>query len=117
VLAAALAAGLRHGGLPLVGGRAPLGVGVSGAGDPLDVVGSLARALAAQPALLAEAVAFAAIAFLMPFALARGRWGAAGLGAGMLVLTVLAIPGAQALPLAVAAWLTAAALAVRATKV
>jgi hypothetical protein len=113
VLAAAVAAGLRHGGLPLVGGRAPLGVGVAGAGDPLDVVGSLARALAAQPALLAEAVAFAAIAFLMPFALARGRWGAAALGAGMLVLTVLAIPGAQAIPLAVAAWLTAAALAAR----
>jgi hypothetical protein len=117
VLAAALAAGLRHGPLPLVGGRAPLGLGVSGAGDPLDVLGSLGRALAAQPALLGEAGAFAAVALLMPFALARGRWGSAGLGAGMLVLTVLAIPRAQAVPLAVAAWLTAAALAAHATKV
>jgi hypothetical protein len=117
VLAAALAAGLRHGPLPLVGGRAPLGLGVSGAGDPLDVLGSLGRALAAQPALLGEAGAFAAVALLMPVALARGRWGSAGLGAGMLVLTVLAIPRAQAVPLAVAAWLTAAALAAHATKV
>jgi hypothetical protein len=117
VIAAALVAGLRHGALPIVGGRAPLGLGVSGAGDPLDVVGTLGRALAAQPALLGEAGAFAAIALLMPFALARGRWGAAGLGAGMLVATVLAIPAAQAVPLTVAAWLTAAALAARATKV
>jgi eukaryotic-like serine/threonine-protein kinase len=117
VLAAALAAGLRHGQLPLVGGRAPLGLGVSGAGDPLDVVGSIGRALAAHPALLGEAGAFAAIALAMPYALARGRWGAAGLGAAMLVLTVLAVPGAQAVPLTVAAWLTAAAVALRSTQV
>jgi len=117
VLAAALAAGLRHGELPLVGGRAPLGLGVSGAGDPLDVVGSLARAAAAHPALLGEAAAFAVIALLLPFAVARGRWGAAGLGAAMLALTVLVVPSNQALPLTVAAWLTAAAVAARATQV
>jgi hypothetical protein len=117
VLAAALAAGLRHGELPLIGGRAPLGLGVSGAGDPLDVLGSLGRALAAQPALVGEAAAFAAIALAMPYARARGRWGVAGLGAAMLVLTVLVVPGAQAVPLTVAAWLTAAALALRTTEV
>jgi predicted Ser/Thr protein kinase len=110
VLSAALAAGLRHGTLPLVGGRAPLGLGVAGAGDPLDVLGSVARALAQHPALLGEAAAFAALAVAVPFARAHGRWGAAGLGAAMLVLTVLAVPGAQAVPLTVAAWLTAAAL-------
>jgi hypothetical protein len=100
-----------------VGGRAPLGLGVSGAGDPFDVVGSIGRALAAHPALLGEAGAFAAIALAMPYALARGRWGAAGIGAAMLVLTVLVVPGAQAVPLTVAAWLTAAAVALRTTEV
>ena len=111
VLAAALAAGLRHGSLPLVGGTAPRGLGVDGAGDPLDVLGSVGRVLALHPELLGEAAAFAAIAFALPFARAYGRWGAAGLGAAMLVLTVLAVPGAQAVPLAVAAWLTALAVA------
>jgi hypothetical protein len=110
VLAAALAAGLHHGDLPLVGGPAPLGLGVAGAGDPLDVLGSIGRALALHPALLAEAAAFGALAAALPFARAHGRWGAAGLGAAMLVLTVLVVPGAQAAPLAVSAWLTALAV-------
>jgi hypothetical protein len=111
VLAAALAAGLHHGDLPLVGGRAPLGLGVTGAGDPVDVLGSIARVLALHPALLAEAAAFGALAVAIPYARAYGRWGAAGLGAAMLVLTVLAVPGAAAAPLAVSAWLTALAVA------
>jgi hypothetical protein len=110
VLAAALAAGLHHGALPLVGGRAPLGLGVTGAGDPVDVVGSIGRVLLLHPTLLAEAAAFGALALALPFARAYGRWGAAGLGAAMLVLTVLAVPGAQAAPLTVAAWLTALAV-------
>jgi Protein kinase domain len=110
VLAAALAAGLHHGDLPLVGGQAPLGLGVAGAGDPLDVLGSIGRVLALHPALLAEAAAFGALAVAIPFARAYGRWGAAVLGAAMLVCTVLAVPGAQAAPLAVSAWLTALAV-------
>jgi Protein kinase domain len=110
VLAAAVAAGLRHTALPLVGGTAPLGLGVTGAEDPLDVVGSLGRALAAQPELLGTAAAFAALAYLLPHAQARGRWGAAALAAGLLLL---AVPSAQAVSLAVAAWLTAAAMVYR----
>jgi hypothetical protein len=35
----------------------------------------------------------------------------------MLAATVLAVPGAQAVPLVVAAWVTAAALVVRAERV
>jgi len=111
VVAAALAAGLRGHDLPLVGARPPLGLGVAGANNPFDVAGSLLRALLAHPGLLVEALAFAALAAAVPSARARGRWGAAGLGAAMLVLTVLAVPSAHAAPLAVAAWLTAAALA------
>ncbi len=116
VLVAGVVAGLRHASLPFTGARPPLGVGVAGATNPLDVAGSLARAAAAHPALLVEAAAFAAIALALPFAQARGRWGAAGLGAAMLVLTVLAVPSAAAAPLVAAAWLTATVVAVRASR-
>jgi len=73
VLAAALVAGVRGAPLPFTGAAPPLGLGLAGATDPLDVAGSLARALAAQPALLVEALAFAAIAAPLPLAAARGR--------------------------------------------
>ena len=112
VLVAAVVAGLRHVALPLVGTPAPLGAGVAGAADPLDVVGSLARAAWAHPALLLEAAAFALVAAALPLARSYGRWGAAGLGAGMLVLTVAVVPSATAWPLVAAAWVTAGAAAV-----
>jgi len=111
VIAAAIAAGVRGASLPFTGAAPPLGLGVAGAGDPLDVAGSLARALAAHPAILAEAGAFALVALALPYARARGRWGAAAVGAAMLALTLLAVPSAAALPLVLAAWVTAAAAA------
>ena len=116
VLVAGVVAGLRHAALPFTGARPPLGVGVTGSMNPLDVAGSLARAAAAHPALLVEAAAFAAVALALLYAQARGRWGAAALGAGMLVLTVLAVPSAAAAPLVAAAWLTATVVAVRASR-
>ncbi len=114
VLTAALAAGIRHVALPLVGGPAPLGLGVAGARDPLDVAGSLTRAAGAHPSLLLETCALALVALALPHARARGRWAAAGLGAGMIVLTVGAVPSAAALPLLLAAWAIAAVTALRA---
>jgi hypothetical protein len=117
VLAAGVVAGIRGSALPFTGARPPLGIGVAGSTGPLDVAGTLARAAGAHPALLIEAAAFAAIAFVLPYAQARGRWGAAALGAAMLAATVLAVPSARALPLVVAAWLTAATLVVRAERV
>ena len=51
VLTAALAAGIRHVALPLVGGPAPLGLGVAGARGPFDVAGSLAGAAGSHPSL------------------------------------------------------------------
>ena len=117
VLAASVVAGVRGTALPFTGARPPLGVGVAGSTDPLDVAGSLMRVAGAHPALLIEALAFAAIAVVLPYAQARGRWGAAALGAAMLAATVLAVPSAQALPLVAAAWLTAAVLMVRADRV
>ena len=116
VLVSGVVAGLRHGSLPFTGAHAPLGLGIAGAADPLDVAGSLARAAAAHPALLVEAGAFAAVALMLPFAQARGRWGAAALGAAMLLATVLAVPSAAAAPLVAAAWLTAVVVAVRSAK-
>jgi hypothetical protein len=114
VLVAALVAGVRGVSLPFTGEPAPLGLGVAGAGDPLDVAGSLARAAAGHPALLAEAAAFAVLAAALPFARPYGRWGAAAVGAVMLVLTVPFVPTAAIPPLVVAAWVTAGLLAVRA---
>ena len=109
---AGVCAGLRHVALPFTGAQAPLGAGVAGADSPFAVAGSLGRALAAQPDLLLEALALAAVAAAAPYV--RSRWHAAGLGALMLVLTVLAVPAAAALPLVVAAWVTSVALGVRA---
>ena len=117
VLAAGLVAGVRGVALPFTGAAPPLGLGVAGSSDPFDVVGTLARAAAAQPALLLEAAAFAAIALALPFAQSRGRWGAAAAGAVMLLLCVLAVPAAAAVPLVVTAWVTAVVLAVRGGRV
>ncbi|MDE3025809.1 MAG: hypothetical protein KGI93_09585, partial [Acidobacteriota bacterium] len=116
VLVAAVVAGVRHVALPLVGSPPPLGVGVAGARDPFDVAGTLARAAAAHPGLLVETAVFAVVALVLPLAHARGRWGAALVGAGMLVGTVVAVPSAPAVSLAFAAWLTAAGVALRARR-
>ena len=113
VLTAAIGAGIRHAALPLVGGPAPLGLGVAGARDPVNVAGSLVHAAGAHPALLIETCALALVALALPHARARGRWAAAGLGAGMIVLTVAAVPSAAALPLLLAAWAIAAVTALR----
>jgi hypothetical protein len=108
VFLAALAAGLRHAPLPFTGSAPPLGLGVAGAADPLDVAGSLLRALGNHPALLTEAAALAFVAALLPYA--RGRWGVTAVAAALLVGTLLLVPTAAALPLVLGAWATWAAL-------
>jgi len=116
VIVAAVVAGVRGTSLPFTGAHPPLGLGVAGATDPLDVAGTLARAAAGHPALLLEAAALAAVALALPHAQALGRWGAAGLGAAMLAFCVLAVPSAAAVPLVLAAWFTAGAVAFRAER-
>ena len=86
-------------------------MGIAGARDPLDVAGSIARAAGGHPDLLVEAAVLAGIAVALPYARGRGRWGAAILGASMLVLTLVPVPAATALPLVAAAWITAAVVA------
>ncbi|HEX6787841.1 MAG TPA: serine/threonine-protein kinase [Gaiellaceae bacterium] len=113
VVIAGIVAGIRGATLPFTGVHPPLGLGVAGSTGPFDVAGTLARHALDQPALLTEAGILAAVALALPYARARGRWGAAGLGAAMLCASVLAVPAAAALPLVAAAWITAAVLALR----
>jgi hypothetical protein len=105
VVLAAVASGLAHAPLPFTGEAAPLGIGVTGSEGPLDVAGSLVRALLDQPAIVVEALVLAAVAALLPLARRFGRWGATGLAAAMLTATILPVPAASWLPLALAAWL------------
>jgi protein kinase-like protein len=118
VATAAFVAGIRHVALPLVGGAAPLGAGVGTSTGPLDVAGSLARAVTAQPHLLVEAGALALVALALPYVRNRGLWPAAGLGAAMLALTVLALPSGAPLllvaSLVVCSWAIAGFTALRA---
>jgi len=113
VLLAGVVAALRGAPLPFTGARPPLGIGLAGSTGPLDVAGTLLRAALAHPALLVEAGILAGVALALPYARARGRWGAAVLAAAMLAASVLAVPGAAAIPLAVAAWALALALVAR----
>jgi hypothetical protein len=111
VLLAAVVAGLRHARLPFDGSLPPLGLGVAGSNRPSAVAGALWAQLAAHPELVAEAVVIAAAAVALPYVRRRGPWPAAAFGAAFLAATALAAPAAAVLPLVVAAWLTAAALA------
>jgi len=102
VLTAAVVAGVDHGTLPIVGGPAPLDASLRGASGALGAAGSLVRAAAAHPALLLETAILAAVAVALPLVSGKGlRW-SAGLGAGMLAATILALPAGAPFPLAAA---------------
>jgi hypothetical protein len=111
VLLAAVVAGLRRAPLPFDGSMPPLGLGVAGSTRPTAVLHELTAQLGAHPVLLVEAAVLAAAAAVLPHARRRGPWPAAAFGAALLAATALAAPAAAVLPLIVAAWLTAAALA------
>jgi hypothetical protein len=114
VLLAALVAGLRHTPLPFTSAEAPKGLGIAGSEDPFAVAVALWRALTARPWLLLEAFALAAAAVALPFARERGLWGIAGLGAGLIAVTLLPAPSVAAVPLVLAAWSTCTVLALKA---
>jgi hypothetical protein len=113
VLLAALVAGLRHVPLPFTGAAPPKGLGIAGSEDPFAVADTLLRALGSHPALLLEAAVLAAAAVALPFARERGLWAIAGLGAGLIALTLLPVPAVAAAPLVLAAWATCAILALQ----
>jgi hypothetical protein len=114
VLLAALVAGLRHTALPFTSAAPPKGLGIAGSEDPFAVAVALWRALTARPWLLLEASALAAAAVAVPFARRQGLWGIAGLGAGLIAVTLLPAPSVAAVPLVLAAWSTCTVLALKA---
>ena len=114
VLLAALVAGLRHTPLPFTSASPPKGLGIAGSEDPFAVAVALWRALTARPWLLLEAFALAVAAVAVPFARERGLWGIAGLGAGLIAVTLLPAPSVAAVPLVLAAWSTCTVLALKA---
>ncbi len=108
VAVAAIVAGMRGAELPFAQGLAqPLGL--AGTESVTTTVRTLADAV--PPGLALEALALAAIAVALPYA--RTPWRIAGLGAGALATTLLAVPAAPALPLVLAVWLTCAGLALK----
>ena len=107
----AIVAGIRRVPLPFDGSTPPLGLGIAGSTRPSAVANALWAQLAAHPVLGVEALVLAAAAAVLPSARRRGPWIAALFGAGLLAATALVAPAAAVLPLVVAAWLTAGALA------
>jgi hypothetical protein len=113
VLLAAVVAGFRHAPLPFTGAAPPRGLGITGSEDPFAVAVALWHALLAHPVLLLEAAALAVAAVVLPFARERGLWAIAGLGAGLIAVTLLPAPTVAAAPLVLAAWATCSVLALR----
>ena len=108
---AALAAGYTHARLPLDGGLAPLGLGVTGSGRPAAVASALLGALGAHPVLIVEAAILGLVAAGLPYLRGLGLWAAAGAGATFFATVGLTAPSTPLLPLAAAAWLIAALVA------
>ena len=113
VLLAAVVAGFRHAPLPFTGAAPPKGLGITGSEDPFAVAVALWHGLVAHPVLLLEAAALAVAAVVLPFARERGLWAIAGLGAGLIAVTLLPAPTVAAAPLVLAAWATCSVLALR----
>ena len=116
VAIAAVAAGLRHGTLPLAEVRAPRTLGIAGGDSPLAAASALWRVPAAHPSLALAALALAAAAAALPVARRFGRWGAAAAGAWLVAAPLLLAPAVPAAPIVATAWLSAAALALLAER-
>ncbi|HEX5800167.1 MAG TPA: hypothetical protein VFY02_08680, partial [Gaiellaceae bacterium] len=104
----AVTAAVRGADLPF-GAGTPQPLELAGEESALAVAAALAGAVPAS--LAAELGVLAALAVAVPWV--RGPWRIAAFGAVMLAGTLLVAPGAPALPLVVAAWLTCIALAAR----
>jgi hypothetical protein len=102
MLTAAVVAAIDHGTLPLIGGAAPRSAGLRGATGALGVAGSLAHTATAHPAFLLETGLLAAVAVALPYVAGKGLFWSVGLGAGMLVATILALPAGAPISLYVA---------------
>jgi Protein kinase domain len=110
VVTAAVAAALAGHGLPIVGGAAP-DLAIGGVGGPLGAAAELWHGLTTARPLLFETIALAGAAAAVGSCRRRGPWGGAAFGALLTSLTLLADPGAAALPLVAAGWACALLLA------
>ncbi len=113
-LLAVVVAGLRRQILPLDGSAPPLGLGIAGSSRPSAVAWTLWRTLTGHPVIIFQAGVLAAAAVALPYLRGRGPWPAAIAGAVLMAATGLGAPLAAFLPLAAAAWITAAYLALSA---
>ena len=91
----------------------PLGLGVAGAGDPLDVAGTLARAAPPSRRSSSRPPRFAAVALALPFARPAAAGAPRRSAPRCSLFCVLAVPVRGAVPLVVAAWVTAVVVALR----
>jgi hypothetical protein len=115
VLLAGVVAGFRGTPIPFEGSPAPPDLGIAGSDEPSAVLYALWRTLSSYPVLAAEAGIAALAAVLLSYVRRRGPWPAALFGAALLGAAAFAAPAAAFLPLAAAAWVTAAALALEPT--
>ena len=109
-LLAVLMAGLTGHAFPFDGAAPPLGLGITGSNHMTAVAVALWRPLHAHPVVLMQAAVLGLTAAALPYVRGRGPWVAVGAGAAFLAATALGAPSASFLPLAVAAWATAAFL-------
>jgi hypothetical protein len=113
VVTAGIVAGVRGAPLPFDGSSAPHDLGLAGSNSATATASVLWHALLSRPALAVEALVLALAAALVPFARARGPWGVAALGAGMLSATLLPVSDVAAIPLVVSVWATCAVVTLR----
>jgi eukaryotic-like serine/threonine-protein kinase len=111
LLAAGVVAALGGHPLPIVGTPAPE-LPIAAVPGPLDAGSALGGAFTASHGFLLEAAALCVAAAAVGNFRRRGPWAAAAFGALLTTLTLLADPGAAALPLVAAAWTSALLLAV-----
>lgn len=122
VLLAAIVFGLRGAPLPLTGDAPPLGLGLDGSTSVTAVAGAIWGALAAQPALLLEALVIGAAAAVLPLVRRFGLWGIAGFGAAyaaiaVLVPTLAGAGGVASLPILLSTWVIVAIVAIPELKI
>jgi hypothetical protein len=112
VCAAAAVAGLSGRPLPLTG--ALVGdLGITETERPTDVLHALGTLLGDSTAIATTALALGIVASLLPWAVSRGRWGIAGLGALQLTLVLAWAPSIPWLGFVFGTWLLCGLLVAR----
>jgi hypothetical protein len=115
VLVAGLVAGVRGSGLPFDGQSAPV-LGIAGSEHPFAILDVMWTALLNTRSLGLEALVLATAAVALPFVARAGDAAVTGFGAAFISGTLLAAPGADALPLVVTGWATCAVLVAQARR-